>query len=77
MMKPQILNSLDFTKTQSKYFENKTSFFFFSNKEIHTLHIKGYFIAKNSFVVEVIFRPQFVDTLFIVTNFNECKLIID
>ena len=31
---------------------------FSSNKKIHLLHIKGYFIAKNSFVAEVIFNSN-------------------
>ena len=29
-----------------------------SNKQIHWLHIKGYFIAKNSFVDKVNFKPK-------------------
>ena len=41
MMTSQILKSEDFTKTQkSRYLENET--LFFSNKEIHSLRIKGY-----------------------------------
>ena len=47
MMTSQILKYVDFTKTQkSRYLENK----------IHKLHIKGYFMAKNNFVVEVTFK---------------------
>ena len=29
---------------------------FFSNKKIQKLHIKGYFLAKNSFLAEVTFK---------------------
>ena len=47
LMTSQILKYVDFTKTQkSRYLENK----------IHKLHIKGYFMAKNNFVVEVTFK---------------------
>ena len=56
MMMSQILKSVDFTKTQkSRYLENKT-LFFLQIKKNHLLHVKGYFIAKNSFVVEVAFK---------------------
>ena len=55
MMMSQILKFVDFTKTQkSRYLENKT--FFLQIKKNHLLHVKGYFIAKNSFVVEVAFK---------------------
>ena len=48
----QILRSVDFTKTQkSRYLENET--FFVTKKK---LHIKGYFITKNSLVAEVAFN---------------------
>ena len=48
----QILRSVDFTKTQkSRYLENET--FFVIQKK---LHIKGYFIEKNSLVAEVAFN---------------------
>ena len=54
MMTSRILKSADFTKKQkSRYLENKTkpkNIIFLKN---HELHIKGYFFAKNSFVVEV------------------------
>ena len=51
MKMSQILKFVYFTKPQkSRYFENKT--FFFQIK-IHYLHIKGYFLAKNTFVAEV------------------------
>ena len=52
MMTLQILKSVDFRKTQkSRYLKNVT--FFLQNGKIRELHIKGYFIAKNSFVAEV------------------------
>ena len=55
MMTSQILKFVNFTKTQkTRYLENET--FFSSNKKIHKLHIKGYFIAKNSFVEEAAFK---------------------
>ena len=57
MVTSQTLKSADFTKTEkSRYLENE-ALFFFSNKKIHELHTKGYFITKNSFVVEVTFKP--------------------
>ena len=47
---PQNLKSVYFTKTQkSKYLENKQNIF---------LHIRGYFIAKNSFVAEETFNTR-------------------
>ena len=52
MMTSQILKSVDFTKTQkSRYLENETFFL-----QIKTLCIKGYFMARNSFVAEVTFN---------------------
>ena len=52
MMTSQILKSVNFTKIQkSRYLKNET--FFLQNEKIHELHIKGYFIAKNSFVADV------------------------
>ena len=55
MMMSQILKSVDFIKTRKfRYLENKTVFFFLKKKSY--LHIKGYFIVKNSFVVEVTFN---------------------
>ena len=54
MMTPQILESVYFTKTQKyRYLKNETLFF---------LHIKDYFMAKNSFVAEVTFHYFFVKT---------------
>ena len=51
MMTSQILKSVDFTKTRkSRYLENETLLFLIKK------HIKGYFIAKNSFVAEVPFN---------------------
>ena len=59
MTMSQILESADFTKTQkSQYLENET--FFPSNKKIHSLHIKGSFMTKNSFIVEVTFKAALV-----------------
>ena len=56
MMTSQILKSVDFTKTQkSRYLENET-LFFISNKKIHQLRIKDYFMAEISFVEEVTFN---------------------
>ena len=53
VMTSQILKFVDFTKTEkSRYLENIT--FFSSNKKLNT-H-QGYFLAKNSFVVEVAFN---------------------
>ena len=55
MMTSQILKFVDFTKTKkSRYFENQT--FFSSNKKVHSLHVKDYFMAKNTFVAEVTFN---------------------
>ena len=53
-MTSQILKSVDFIKTQkSRYLENKTFFLQIKNSLIIKTLIKGYFIAKNSFVAEV------------------------
>ena len=47
---------MDFTETQkSRYLENET-FFFSSNKKIHSLHIKDQFMAEKGFVAEVTFK---------------------
>ena len=52
---PQILKSVDFTKTQkSRYLESETLFFL----QIKKLHIKGCFIAKISFVAEVTLKKK-------------------
>ena len=49
MMTQQILKSVDLTKTQkSRYLEKETLFL--------QIQIKGYFMAKNSFVVEITFK---------------------
>ena len=61
IMTSRILKSMDFTKTQkSRYLENEALFFHQIKKFIsYTLkHIKGYFIAKNSFVAEVTFKRK-------------------
>ena len=53
MITSQILKPVDFTQTQkSRYLESETLFFL----QIKKLHIKGYFLAKNSFVAEVTFK---------------------
>ena len=55
MMTSQISGSVDFAKSQKpRYLENKTSFSLQIKKK--SLHIKGYFTAKNSFVAEVTFK---------------------
>ena len=55
MMKSQILKSADFRKTQeSSYLENETLFFLQIIN--YKLHIKGYVMTKNSFIVEVTFK---------------------
>ena len=55
MMTSQILKSVDFTTTQkSRYLENETMFFL-QIKKINYI-IKGYYMAKNSFVGEVTFK---------------------
>ena len=46
MVTSQTLKSVDFTKTQ------EPNVIFSSNKKINELLIKGFFMAKNSFVVE-------------------------
>ena len=56
MMTSQILKSAGVTKAQkSRYLENKTLFFL----QIKKLHIKQYFMTKNSFVAEVTFKDFF------------------
>ena len=58
MMTSLILKSADFTETQkSRYLENET--FFLQKKKIHLLQIKGYFMTKNSFIVEVTLKSFF------------------
>ena len=54
-MTSQILKFVDFTKTQkSRYLKNET--FLLQIKKIHWLHIKGYFMGKNTLVAEVTFN---------------------
>ena len=51
-MMSQILKFVDFTKTQkSRYLNYKTLLFL--TKKNHSLQIKGYYMAKNTFVAEV------------------------
>ena len=56
MMTSQILKSTGFIKTQKSWYLGNETLFFSSNKKIHYLHIKLYFMTKNSFVVEVTFK---------------------
>ena len=54
MMTSQILKSVDFQTTQkSRYRENEAFFL-----QIKELHIKGYFMTKNSFAAEVISKNK-------------------
>ena len=56
IMMSQILKFVDFTKTQTfRYLENK-ALFFLQIKKIHQLHIKGYFMANNTFAVDATFN---------------------
>ena len=58
MMMSQISKSVDLRKTQkSRYLGNKI-LSFLQTKRNHKLHIKGYFTAKNSFVVEISFKGR-------------------
>ena len=51
-MTAHILESVDFTKTRkSRYLKNET--ISSSNKNIHYLDIKDFFMTRNSFVAEV------------------------
>ena len=52
MTTSQMLKSMNFTKTQKYQLKKK------SNKKNHQLHIKSYFMAKNSFVAEINFKPD-------------------
>ena len=71
MMTSQILKFLDFTKTwKSRYPENET-IFFSSNKKIHYLHIKGYFMTKNTLLAEVTFKLDSLKE----TLLSYCELI--
>ena len=55
MMTSQIFRLVDFTKTEkSRYLENETIFSL--NEKNNSLHINGYFMAKNTFVAEVTFN---------------------
>ena len=68
----QILKSVDFTKTQNtKYLENET-LFFIQIKKIREIHIKGYFMAKNSFAADVTFKtcPQKSNKIIILDREN-------
>ena len=55
MMTSQILQFMDFIKTQkSEYLQNEI--FFLQIEKNHYLHIKDYVMAKNTFVAEVTFN---------------------
>ena len=55
MMTSQILKFVDFTNIQkSRHLENET--IFPQIEKFIKLYIKGYFMAKNSFVAEVTFK---------------------
>ena len=49
----QILKFVDLTKTQKSRYLEKEILTFLDMKKINTLYMKGYFIAKNSFVAEI------------------------
>ena len=84
MMTWQILKSLDFTKKwKSRHLKNEALSFL----QIKKLHIKGYFMAKNSFAVEVTFQEDvessgishgfvFEPTCFPVCSNIRCNLLI-
>ena len=58
MMTSHILRSVDITKSQKpRFLENETSFSLQIKK-----FIKGYFMAKNSFVAEVTFNKKIIET---------------
>ena len=67
-MTSQILKIVDFTKTQKSRYLDKETFFLPSNKK-NSL-IKGYFMAKNSFVVEVTFKSRVMCALSLLEHFN-------
>ena len=52
MVTSQILKSVGLTKTQKSWLFREQNISFSSNKKIHQLHIKPYFMTKNSFVEE-------------------------
>ena len=56
MIMSQILKAVDFTKKTKIQISREQNIIFSSDKRIHQLHIKGYFMTKNSFVVEVTFK---------------------
>ena len=56
MMMPQILKSVDFTKTEkSRYLENETLFFLQIQKFVYYTS-RATLLQKNSFVAEVTFK---------------------
>ena len=63
MMTLQILKSVDFTKT--KAYISRERNIFSSNEKIRELRIKGYFMAKKCFVVEVTFNKIVTNTILV------------
>ena len=63
IMTTHISKSVDFTKTRkSRYLKNET--ISSSNKKIHYLDIKDFFMTKNSFVAEVKQHNLFINHFF-------------
>ena len=52
-MMSQILKFVNFTKTQKSRYLNYKTLSFLTKKKNHSLQIKGYYMAKNTFVAEV------------------------
>ena len=59
LMTPQNLKFMDFTKTQKSWYLEKKKLVFFQIKKINWLQIKGYYMAKNSFVADITFKTRF------------------
>ena len=75
MMTSQILNSVDFTKTQKpRYLENET---IVSSKKKSLITHKGYFMTKNSFVAEVTFKSMLltIPDSFLISRF--CRNLVN
>ena len=60
-MTSQILKPVDFTNTQNSRYLDNEALFFPQIKKNHELRMKGYVIAKNSFVAEVTFKGAVAD----------------
>ena len=48
----------EFHKSKKISISSEQNTIFSSNKKIHQLHFKGYFMTKNSFVAEVTFKQD-------------------